>query len=266
MVLVTSCNQREIFYPEGGYPYPQDISTVDTNDFAYPLKDLVSSKDSFRSAYISRYWGRGYNEPNLSIKPLETTVFRLLYFAAFQQELIISITESEIVIKESKKGTPYGTYDSTKLSEVERSNLQLLEWNFPLQDIRSESPRKKRADSLITKYPELLNPSYYKYLKDKSTTFKPFVYTTKRIKISKNKFNKIIILINHSGYWKLPHKIECEAVVLDGYGIMLEANTARYYNNVNLSSCPGDQTLFRKACQEIINMANLDRKINLFME
>jgi hypothetical protein len=262
-----SCSTPGIIYPEGGYDYPKSLNNTDTSNYSFPIAHLIGAKDSFNASYYGHYWGQCYNEPNLSLQPFGKDIFRLTYETAFGDASIFTLTEDEIVIKQPKSGSPYPEYDSTKLNELEKLHYSILQWNFPIKDTSHSIKSQKRLDSLAKLYPKLVDPSYYKYLIDKSAIFKKeaFTYTTKRTRISKNKFYKIVTLINSSGFWKLPYRNKCDVDFTDGFGFILEANTARKYNIVNIN-CPYDKSDFVKACQELINAANLDKKIKVYDE
>ena len=156
--------------------------------------------------------------------------FRLVFESTFRKPIVFILTQNEIVVKEQLEGVPYPIYDSTKLTTIEKFHHELLDLNFPIQKkIENNHPSKKRFDSLIKLYPKLLNPSYYRYLLDKSGTPSnpPFKYSIKKIAISKTQFFRIVNLINNSGYWHLPYSHDCDKGVLDGYGFILEANTEK---------------------------------------
>jgi len=228
------------------------------------VSHLVGARDSFNDAYYGKFWGRGYNEPNLSIRQFEKDIFRLSFESAFGNSLVFILTEDNIVIKERKTGSPYPEYDSTKLTDLEKLHYKIFKRYFPLQDTTYSAQLKKRLDSIVEQYPKLLDQSYYRYLLEKSTRSdsEPFTYSTKKVKISKRKFNEIVNLINSSGFWRMPYHNECKYDFADGFGFILEANTPKKYNIVGIA-CPGDTSDFIKACQEIINAANLEKKIKL---
>jgi hypothetical protein len=249
----------EINYPKGGYDYPKNINSTDMNHYSYPIRNLMGTRDSFYSCYYGHYWGMAYKEPNISIKPQDEDMFRLIYETAFGGDVIFILTKNEIIVKQPKKGSPYPEYDSTKLTAIQRDHYQLLKLRFPLE------PGYKRIDSLLKLYPKLNDPAYYRYLLDKSEILKKdtFTYAMKRVSVSRSLYLKLVRLMNASGYWELPYKINCDAGVADGYGFILEANTRSKYNYVGASSCPGDISKFREACQAIIDAAKVDKKITV---
>ena len=245
---------HKVIYPDGGYEYPKKVEDLDTNNYFYPVRDVMSTKDSFFFAMYSRYWGQVYNEPNLSIKPLENEVFRLNYGGFKDGEYVITLTETEITVKHSQEEALFPEYDSTKLSVLERFHYETLRAYFPFQNEEYSIPLKKRLDSLAKRHPQLLDFNYYRMLREKSDTFnrKPFEYLTSKIKISLKKYYEIVEQINSSGFWKMPYKSKCPELYADGYGFTLEANTPKKYNIVARSSCASDTSRFRKACQELI--------------
>jgi len=248
--LLASCN-RDIKFPDGGYKYPVVLT-----------KTLG---DSFRQTYWDKYWDSVYDEPDLKLKPLGQTTIRLIYETAFGEMVIITMTENELVIKRPYQGDSSPGQDSTKLNDLERFHFRILQRYFPIQEMDAGNYQKVRNDSLAKIYPKLLDPNYYKYLLDKSRKVDsiPFKYDIKKVKITTSKYEEIVGQINSSGYWKLPLQIDCDHSVLDGYGFELEINTPEKYNLVALTNCPEKALEFSKACQAIIDAANLDQKIRV---
>jgi hypothetical protein len=253
LYFTISCDRQSKF-PEGGYKYPAKL--------------YKSIRDSFNSAYSLQHWCKSYNEQDLSNIPLDTPTFRLVYETAFGESAIFILRPYEITVKEPTQGKPYPEYDTLKLTQLERLHFKLLKRSFPIQELKSDNPKKKKADSLAKLYPVLLDPKYYKALLDKAE--KPdsiaFKYSIKKIALTKSKYIQLIDLINTSGYWTLPIHIECDYDYTDGYGILLEANTKKKYNFVSIGICSEEAIAFCKACQAIIDVSNLDKKIKIISE
>lgn len=249
--VIVSCksHSNEIQYPEGGYNYPDSFHQ--------------SLRDSFYSSLYMKQWSLAYDEPDISIKPLNESVFRLVYESAFGEAAIFILKSNKLIIKQPMQGNPYPAYDSLILYGIERPHFKILQRDFPIQEMDPLSSRKKRNDSLAKIYPKLLDPHYYSYLLNKSVKPDsiPFKYTTKIISLTDAQYSNLINQINSSGYWKLPRKIECDFDYTDGYGILLEANTPKRYNSVSQGICYEKELKFSKACQAIIDLANLDKKI-----
>ena len=245
-VLIASCNTK---LPDGHYDYS-----------ASAYKSIA---DSFYTRLYRKQWCLAYDELDLSVKPLKQPVFRLVYETAFGEAAVFIVNKNELIIKQPLMGNPYRTYDSLKLSGMERLHFRVLKRNFPIQEMDSQNRRKPVVDSLAKIYPKLLDPNYYSYLLDKS--FKPdsipFKYSVKKVALSESKYNEIVNQINSSGYWELPRHVECDYDYTDGYGIILEANTPKKYKIVSIGICSEKALKFSKACQAIINVANLDKKI-----
>jgi hypothetical protein len=252
--------------PPGGYDYPNDISINDTNDYSYPIRDILSTGDSFNYAYYERYWHRGYNEPNLSIRPQKEDVYRLTFKDAFGDGVIITLLQNKIIAKQWIKGDPFPEYDSTRLDSVERYLYQILYWNFPVQE-RIQAGRK-RLDSISKKHPQILDPVYYRQLLDKCLVASrdSLLYTTHELSISTNKYYRLINHINSTGYWKMPYEIECKESVMDGYSLILEANTKAKYNIVLRIGCTKEENPFIEVCNELINAAHLKRPLEILAE
>ncbi|MEP7377149.1 MAG: hypothetical protein ABI675_27355 [Chitinophagaceae bacterium] len=217
-------NRVNPVYPDGGYDYPAEKANIDTNNYAYPIRDLISSRDSLYYAYYERYWGLGFNEPNLSIRPETNTVFRLTYRTAFGDGTIIKLTEDKIVIKQLIEGNPFPEYDSTNLTKLENRLYWVLRSNFPIQDQIANEFRTQSLERLTKTYPQLLDPMYYINLLNKSMvpSQHPVVYTTKEKQISKRFFLKLVTQINSSGYWKMPYEPQPDPNIssMDGYSFI----------------------------------------------
>ena len=121
---------------------------------------------------------------------------------------------------------------------------------------------------MIQVYPELLDPNYYRSLKDKSADFgkEKFKYSLTKIPITTKDFHYLVNTINKSGYWKSSYEIECKNMPMDGCGIVFEANTPDKYNIVSSSLCPGDSSEYTKALQEIIIYAKMNKEFNLILD
>lgn len=257
-----SCN-NSIKYPVGGYDYAENSAIKDTSFYFYPLRNIVSKRDSIRCAFESNFFN-AFNEPNLSLSTKGKDIFRFTFEGFKSRPVIITLVEAKIIIKEGYDSEYYNE-DETKLTEVETLHRNLLQKYFPINSKPVENPIKKYLDSVIQLYPQLLDSKYYYSLINKTIVplEKPFAYKTHIILLSKEKYDTLINIIDASGYWSLPYKRECENETMDGYGFTLEANTQRKYNIVFSTDCPGDTTKFTKACQKLIEYANMDKKINL---
>jgi len=214
-------------------------------------------------AYYGPLFFEPFSEPNLSLEPQSKSIFRFIYEGDIQ--VIITLTEEIIIVKKAIKGNTYPNIDTTRLSKLERFHLELLDSHYPLNEISNESRWKNYYDSICKVYPELLNSQYYLYLKNKSTLplGQKFVYTTKRIPISKREYRYLVNLINSSGYWKLAYETRCKDIPTDAAGFFLEANTPERYNAVHSPSCSNDTSTFTRACQQLIKGARMEKEINL---
>ncbi len=264
-----SCSPDEevnIVYPEGGYKYPDQVANKDTAFCYYPLKDSMSTRDSFLYA-TSNYFFNFFEEHNLSLKPENKTIFRLIY-SDMRGSSIITLTPDQIIVKKKTKGWGDRIYDTTRLTQRERFHLDILQWFFPLNDTSYKQRKRTYFDSLSKSDPELLDANYYKYLIEKSAYYGPekFEYSLKKIPIQKKNFIHLVDLINKSGYWQLPFDNWCPNIPNDAGGFTLEANTPGKYNVVSTPSCPDDSTKYVKACQEIIKYAKMDKEIRLIWD
>ena len=264
-ILFVSC-ETKISYPKGGFDYPAHIAPKDTNFYYYQLKKIEPIKDQFQDSYEYLFF-KAFDEPNLSIKPQPTETFRLTCGAALGESTIIIVTPILITIK---KGAPVVNYekDSTRFTAIEKFHFQLLESRFPI-DTSGKNPFVKHyLDSLTKLYPELIDPAYYHKLYDKSYILKSdkFNYHMEKIPLTDIQFKSLIQEVNQSGFWTMPNEIECKNTPNDAGGFNLEANTKDKYQIVRLTNCPGNTSKFVKACQKIVQLAKMDKEINLVWE
>ena len=252
-------------YPPGGYDYPDEQKAViDTNNYFFPIRDIISTSDSFNYVYYGRYWHQAYSEPNLSIKPFREDIFRLTFQSAFHDAAIITLLKNKITSKQLIKGNPYPEVDSSKFTPLEKHLYELLYWNFPIQNLTGE--RRRRLDSIARVYPQLLDRDYYRQLLDKSLVPNKdtLAFTSKEIAISASKYYSLLRHINECGYWHMSYETNCQGYfIADGFSVLLEANTRDKYNIVTRFGCPSDDPKFIEVCQEILDAANLDRAINI---
>jgi len=265
MAMAFSGCETAIHYPEGGYDYPKHVE--DTNYYFYPLKSLFSERDSFRAAYNYIYY-QAFNEPNLSLKPAGEDIFRLSYEGFKDSPMIIILTKGKIV---AKRGTfeEIDKEDTNRLSQIENFHYRILHHSFPLQNRNygGNYQLKKNRDSLIKLYPQLLDPAYFKYLIKKITVPNThYKYTFIERSIPYSEYYRLVLLINETGYWKMPFSLPCEQESTDGFGFSLEANTAKKYNFVGYGSCGNIDSMQKKfsaACQQIIKCAGLNNSIHV---
>ena len=272
IMIIAACNSNKpaaIHFPEGGYSYIK-TQTDDDSDFCwYPLKDSMSSKDSIKIAYWGYHFYKSFDEPNISLKPEKTTVFRLTYFdgsLSSMRPIIITLKPNEIIVKEGLKGNPDPYPDTSKLNRIEKQHFVLLERYFPFHDTTTNIWKRKYLDSIKKVHPQLTDPAYYRKLLEKSTIFgkDPFAYSTKRYLISTKTYIKLVTQINESGYWKLPYDNWCKSVPNDAAGFNLEANANGKFNIVRSVACYTDSSTFKKACQQLVNEAMFGKEIRLF--
>ncbi len=266
--LVAIACHSPMSYPSGGYPYPIEVSGDDTQFYCYPIKDKEPRRDSMRDALNFVFW-QSAGEPNLSLHPMPSDMFRLVYSEALNPTTyIIRLTPAKMIVKIC---TPTEEFehlpDTNRLNPLDRRLIKILERNYPIDDtIHNRSPGKRHyLDSMGRLYPQLYNPVYYVATSDKEYQHdKPlFTFTSRTINLKPVEFQNLIEIINHSGFWRLPYRMPCEDPPFDGYGYILEANTAHQYNYVGAASCDPDTGSFAKACQALVNFAGLQRKIHL---
>ena len=272
-----SCNNHSplnIEYPVGGYDFPK--TTISNKDFScYPLIDKISRRDSFFIAYEDYYFFHSFKEPNISLKPSRKAMFRLTY-QGFDTCYVITLTEDEMIVK-----TGYGRYmpelDFSKLTELENKHYKILLRDFPLDEpkpnrasappspadaFEEEIRSRKIIDSIKNNTPELLNPTYFKYLLKKAEVQKPFNFSIKKIKITKGEFMTFINLLNQSGFWEIRYDPKCrKEYITEYYDFALEANTGEKYNYVgNAGRCDTLSLKFFEARRELFRLANVEKR------
>ena len=267
ILLITACH-GPARYPAGGYPYPEHIANKDTALYYYPIKNKESRRDSMWDALTNSDW-RAIGEPNLSLRPMPTDVFRFLYSEALNPTLyILTMTPTQLSVRMCRPNDTFDNLpDTSLLDTLERRLIRILNRNYPLDEKNPGVLPAKRhyLDSMGHLYPQLYDPAYYIRVRNKEFPHsKPwYTFTTKTIPLKPAAFKHLITVINASGYWHLPFKIPCESPPMDGWSYQLEANTAYQYNLVSAGSCDPDTSAFAKACQELVHYAGLDDKIHL---
>jgi hypothetical protein len=271
-LFALSC-KTGVDYPEGGYDYVKEYKPEDTGFYFLPVRDSFSIQDSFDMAWNSENIYSKLDEPNLSLKYSGHDVFRLIWSAPIGGFYLITLREHQITIKEmvgfdEPISNFANCYDTSKLNEVEKFHLRVLENNFPLQELKLSGWRKSYLDSLLKLYPQLLSSKYYYHLSKKiyCNQLKP-KFSINTISITREQYHRTVDAINESGYWKLPVLIDGEIMCTDAGSYSLEASTTRKYNYVSSMECLEKSNLaFDKACQELVKLAKLEDKITIYWD
>jgi hypothetical protein len=263
ILFILSCNSG-IDYPEGGYDYVKDYKDEDTNFYFLPIRDSFSSQDSFWHAYSDSYLYPSIKEPNLSLRYMNEDVFRLEGIDDSSRMFIIIIKKNKLIVKKDiQQELPCET-DLSKLNEKELLLYNILKDWFPIYKSRNNQKRQKYLDSLVKLYPELNDAGYYLSLLRKTYCEPKINYLTHIINITSAKYKEIIKEINLSGFWKMPVRINSDIICNNTY-FDLQANTAKKYNYVRVDEYSHDPKAIRfsKACQKIIDMTKVKKKIGL---
>jgi hypothetical protein len=169
-----------------------------------------------------------------------------------------------------KIGDPFLIYeqDTSALTEIENFHLTILRRRFPIETYTSIPIVKNYLDSLTKLYPQLLDSKYYYALYKKSITRndEKLTYSVKKIKITKQDYILLVSEINSSGFWNANYKVDCRNAPTNGYSFTLEANTRKKYKVVDITGCPGDTTKLVKACQRILDFAQMKNELNLIWD
>jgi len=165
ILLINSCqDHNDVSFPIYGFDFPKNISTHDLNEFFYPIKDILSSRDSILS-YQSHYMFNAYNEENISINPSKVPIIRFTY-QCMNYPVIIKLIPNIIIVKEGYTGWFFPEYDPSKLTPTEK--LFFFN-NYFGSDSSGLSPKRWRKwDSLTKLYPLFKNSAYYNYILNKA--------------------------------------------------------------------------------------------------
>ena len=197
---------------------------------------------------------------------MQPTTFRLIY-ADVAHFVIITLKPNSITVKKWLKGIMYPEKDENRLTEIEKYQYNVLrdyyQLDYQLDKNKPNPIVQRRVDSLAKLYPILLSPNYYQSLINKMTEPISISFDTEERSISNLEFNRLVNLINSTGYWKMPYEIQCDNTPHDAARFELEANNGKKYNIVTATVCPRDTSDFTKACQEFVKSARLEKKINL---
>jgi len=280
ILFTSACNERNnTDHPSGGYEFSKHIT--DKEFYHYPLIGKISRRDSFDIAYADGYFFRSFKEPNISLQPADTPIFRLAFKGNYYS-YIISLTEYAIVVKMNYSGRYWPEVDTDKLTETERWHFNILRKEFPLDEARpydvppapppppdqleEYQQKQKKHDSIMKNTPKLLYPGYYDFLLKKVAvnTRDTFSFSTKTIKINKDEFKRIAGLINRSGYWKMTYKKNYSGVS-DPSFYLLEANNGTRYNTVVTEDAFQDEEL-GNACAALIKMAKINGQAEKFKQ
>jgi hypothetical protein len=243
LLLLAACHSR-ITYPPGGYAYPGHVADKDTNFYYYPVKDVLPRRDSFYDSYRYLFY-KSVNEPNLSLKPLPSPVYRFWYSGFEKGNYMISLTQNEITVKKIRNNDSIvaSHRDTCRLTPLERLHVKILDKDFPIDEKNPHRSPRHHAwlDSMGRVYPQLYDPVYYRSILQKENENRAnFSYTIRKINITAETFARLVHQIDTSGYWKFPPKPAIPEAGFDASGFVLEANTSEKYNMVEGCFCGGD--------------------------
>jgi hypothetical protein len=271
-LLIQSChadNEVAIQFPSGGYPYVKYVPKIEQDFYFYPVKDVISRQDSLLAAFYQHHFYSAFDEPNLSLQPPTSPVFRLTFESSFLgYAAVLTLTQKEIIVKEKKTGYPTPYPNEGKLDSFEREHLHLLQMHYPISEYKDNPFRKKFLDSLATVYPQLHDPSYYLSLLNKAKVFdsKPFTYQKWTVPISKKTYKKLIDSINQSGYWNMNYmENRCIGEATHPDGFMLEAATSEKFQVVNYIECYKASS-FQNTCKSLMKAGKLDVSFKMYRE
>ena len=270
-VFLFACqSDNQLQFPEGGYPYREKTTSSDSSFYFVPIKDAISTRDSFYAAFYGYHFHQSFDEPNLSLQPPDKPIFRFTYENSYVgYGAVLTMTEKEIILKEVKTGYPIPLRNQEMLNETEQNHYWFLWEHFPIPEYRQQNIKQKPwrvhyVDSITATSPKLLNPAYFLQLWDKTIDYgdEPFTYKQWQVPLTAKKFRHFVDIINNSGYWKMhPVTNNCPGEFTHPDGFSLEAIVPSKYHIVNYTQCYNDTTRFAKACDELIKYAKLDESM-----
>ena len=95
LALLLSCNNVN----KGGYAYETPVSQEDSSFYLYPIRNLISKTDSIYSAVFERRLFKIFDEPNISLRPLDNELYRFVYTGFSQPPAILILCEGKLTIK-----------------------------------------------------------------------------------------------------------------------------------------------------------------------
>lgn len=267
LFLLSACQNNkstDIPIPEGGYDFPNTVRNKDTLLYFYPIKDILSTKDSFNLATYFEFLSKSFNEPNLSLTPAKKLVYRLIYQPDFSRyRAILTIQDRKMIIKELETGYAAPNMEREKLDSLEQKHLHLFEMYFPISKYEGKLWTRKYLDSMTKLYPKLVDVNYYRTLIIKGSTFgdEAFTYNEREIPLTNKKYNYFLNLINQSGYWNMkPIEHNCIGGSTHPNEYILEAATRNKYNFVHYLECSNDTSRFDKVIDELLKFSKVAEK------
>jgi hypothetical protein len=264
IAIMIGCKQPvEQLVAVGGHKF-LPVTTNDSSFPYFPLKDKMPKRDSFNNSFYAPAFLSVFEEPNISLRPATSPVYRFIFQCQTSPAYIVNITEDAIIIKEGKQ-VSYLTAINTLSNPKDDSLLGIFKSKYPIKmnDSSLNDNARRNLDSLISIYPELLSKSYYDSLIHEAylPLAKPFKYKAERKPIKHEEFIELQNLFIRHGYWSMPFNIRCENPPNDGCTFSLEANNVSNYNIVKAGNCNDQPTGFDSICHAIINAAGLTGKI-----
>jgi hypothetical protein len=260
IVLFSACGEKKSSTSE---VITSDRTHVETPIFPGFSKNFLG-RDSLPISFWTQFFWDAFNEKDLTIINGDS-ILRLSYSPGALDTaapVILTLKRNEIIAKIGISKDLY-TYSHTLLTEKEGEDLALLRRFYPFNDTsKYVRKRKPYLDSLSALNPKLLDPKYYHYLFQKSVgKLPPYTYRVTRTPLSNKDFEHVFDLLNISGYWALPYDLPCKRLPSDAGGFTLEGKTKNNFQLVLATDCPGDTSLFRKACEEMVKIAGLQDRI-----
>jgi hypothetical protein len=266
LLLISSCQVvklKNIQFPEGGYPYAKHVLPNEQDFYFYPVRDVIPRKDSVLAAIHQPKLHKGFDEPNLSLRPPKSPIFRLTFEAGLGYIAFLTLTPDSIIVKEIRADTTKSNSDEETLNSLEKEHLRLLGMHYLMDEYKGRLSRKRYLDSLTTVYPQLLDPRYYLSLLHKEYDFdlKTSGYRQWTVAISKRKYRKLVTSINQSGYWKMKYlELRCPGEKMHPSSYSFEAATPDKYQVVIYMDCK-ETTSFQRVMKALMKKGGLDKSI-----
>jgi hypothetical protein len=239
--------------------YSTPLTLLDSINFCLPLKDCFSNTATTNTYHFLK----AFDEPNLSLKGGEESIFRLMLGGFGWKPLIITLIQDRIIVKIADKGLIWPDDNYSQLSDLEALHYRILETNLHFSSVRITKNEQQLFDSMTRMNPMLNDFAYYNRLYEKMISKDPFRYKTIVRIISTEEYQTIIDSINASGYWKMTNVNHMPEVATDGAGFVLEAHLRERYQFVQQDvGCYGTGK-FTRLCTYLLKVARLDNTYKL---